>query len=63
MGANRTKAFRNNKGRCLVPEKKIMWEEQFVDPPFDYIINTRELSENRKDLQDRKDLRASTIVS
>ena len=40
MGPIRTmkcKGLCENKGICLVPEKKIMWEEQLVDPRIDYI--------------------------
>ena len=34
MGVSKTKTFRDNKGVCW-RQKKIMWEEQLVDPPID----------------------------
>ena len=37
MSPNKIEAFRNNKGIHLAPEFKIMWEEQLVDFPIDYI--------------------------
>ena len=41
-GTNRTmkvKMLCENKGICLAPLIKIVWEEQLVDPPIDYITS------------------------
>ena len=42
MGANKTQDFfnnKNNKGTHLAARIKIIWEEQLVDPPFEYITS------------------------